>query len=248
MFLKRLYLSEFNQIKVNLLYLKEPRALCTDQFQDQHLLDQESWLRRLAYSNTSLNVDASFFDDSDIQSPYYIIVVHHKKSKTPLLSVRYYFEKSIIHRYLNGCSDPNSNYSTSIDYLETKRHGEIFLADRLSGNLKHPIYKRYRYFIFFLLYKTLYTQHMNTEFFLMAKDDFSNRLLNKYLKLGLSVYGDTIHNGVKHWILLGNFNEMFNKIKLSNWLLASLKVNFWWNKHAVRFAALSKRPIDRKPC
>ena len=52
------------------------------------LIAKERLLRKLAYKNTPIKTDDSFFDDSDMRSDYYLLIVYDRRSKTPLLSAR----------------------------------------------------------------------------------------------------------------------------------------------------------------
>ena len=103
----------------------------------ENLIIQESTLRKLAYKNTTIKTDESFFDDSDMQSDYYLIIVYDKKSNTPLLSARYYFDKSVIANCLKG--DDNEIVLTDILNLNNFKQGELFLIDRMSGNKNNTV-------------------------------------------------------------------------------------------------------------
>ena len=40
----------------------------------QQLITKEAFLRKLAYKNTTIKTDESFFDDSDMKSDYYLVI------------------------------------------------------------------------------------------------------------------------------------------------------------------------------
>jgi len=49
----------------------------------------------------------------------------------------------------------------------------------------------------------------------MARKEKHDKLLNKYLLLGLRVIGSNTHKDREHWILLGDVNVCYSKLKLS---------------------------------
>ena len=183
----------------------------------ENLISLEGQLRRLAYRNTTVDVNESFFDDSDMQMEYRLVIIYDKKTGTPLLSARYYYDQETIFRYLKG--DQVAEDALSDQYLELDinnyRNGTLFLADRLSGNLDHPLFQQQRARIFLLFYLEMYKHNKTADFILMARKEKTERLLTKYLRLGLTVIGTNSLRGKDHWILLGNMSAIYQQRKRS---------------------------------
>ena len=168
-----------------------------------HLISQESFLRRSAYKNTSIITDESFFNDSDMKSEYYLIIVYDKISAIPLLSARYYSNRLVIAKCLEGDPLMESRQIALRETLDLNAFKEegLFLADRLSGNVHSSIYRQYRTQIFSLFYSEILTHNNGRKLVLMARKEKQEKLLNKYLHLGFSIVGITIHRGKEHWII-----------------------------------------------
>jgi hypothetical protein len=169
---------------------------------DEILVAQERYLRKQAYANTIIKVDASFFDDSDMRSDYFLTLIYDKISQTPLLSSRYYFDKEIIQKYLNGDAGKQIILSYKGQVLELK--GNVFLADRLSGNVKSNIYRKNRSDIFSLYYSTIVEMNPQALLLLMARKERGDKQLNKYIDLGFEMLGSTQHKGKEHSIIVGD--------------------------------------------
>ncbi|PBQ34661.1 hypothetical protein CNR22_23755 [Sphingobacteriaceae bacterium] len=169
----------------------------------KNLINLEKNLRAVAYKKTSIKTGPDFFDDSDMQSDYYLVIVYDKKTNTPLLTARYYFEKEAILKCLQG--DENGTLALN-PYLYNEN--ELFLSDRLSGNTSSKIYRRYRNYIFLLFYKEIIRRNNCCKFILMARKQPQEKLLSKYLRLGLDVKGSNVHKGKAHWILLGDLKKI----------------------------------------
>jgi len=182
----------------------------------ENLIIQESTLRKLAYKNTTIKTDESFFDDSDMQSDYYLIIVYDKKSNTPLLSARYYFDKSVIANCLKG--DDNEIVLTDILNLNNFKQGELFLIDRMSGNKNNSVYRKNWGYIHLLFYIELYIRNRHCTFLAMARKERFEKLLAKYLKLGLEAVGTVKHKGKEHWILTGDLKKSYLQLKKSTLL------------------------------
>lgn len=183
------------------------------------LILKENISRRLAYKNTSIKTGEAFFNDSDMVSDYYLIVVYDKRSNVPLLTARYYFNKSVIARCLAGDEGCNQKPQTHGDLdLDKLKEGEIFLADRLSGNTASSVYRRYRNYIFLLFYSEIMRHNKNSRFILMARKEKHEKLLKKYLSLGLKVIGSNRHKEKEHWILLGDLKNGYSHLKSSTLL------------------------------
>ncbi len=183
----------------------------------KNLISKESYLRRSAYKNTTIKTDESFFDDSDMKSDYYLIIIYDKKSNTSLLSARYYFDKSVIKKYLKGddYSEPRQadlNYTLNIDKY---KEGEIFLIDRMSSNNYCSVYRKNRNYIHLLFYLELLKHNKNCKFMAMARKEKYEKLLTKYLRLGLRVIGSAKHKGKEHWILLGDLKKSYSQLKMT---------------------------------
>ncbi len=170
----------------------------------EKLVSFEAFLRRTAYKNTTIKTDASFFDDSDMKSEYDLVVVYEKASNTPLLSSRHYFDKSVIANYLNG----DNNREVELMYqgkkfdLDNYPNGHVFLADRLSGHKSSSIYLNHRTTIFSTCYAEIVNRNRNCTLLLMVRKEHPDNQLNKYLNLGFSILGSTLHKGREHTIIL----------------------------------------------
>jgi hypothetical protein len=166
----------------------------------EKLLSHETFLRRTAYKHTTIKTDESFFDDSDMKSVYFLVVVYDRASNTPLLSSRYYFEKSLIAKFLKG--ENNFEIEPSKFNLDSYSDGKIFLADRLSGNINNSIYRKYRSNVFSLYYSEIATNNKNRTLVLMVRKEKRDKQLSKYLDMGFTLIGSTLHKGKEHSIIL----------------------------------------------
>lgn len=169
----------------------------------RHLLEYESFLRRNAYRNTTIAVNAAFFNDTDLAAPFCISVVYDENTQTPLLSVRYYNDIASIRRYLNGdVSQEHLNTFLSSVYNPRLFEKPLFLADRLSGNTASRLYRQLRASVFKLLYAELRQQSQMEPLVIMVRDTASNQQLKRYMVLGFRVLGHCVHKTKKHWIVL----------------------------------------------
>ena len=176
------------------------------------LISKEEISRKSAYKNSTIQINDSFFDDSDMQSDYYLVVIYNKRLNMPLLTARYYYDKSNISKSLSG--DNNIDIKKILN-LETIQDGHIFLSDRLSGNPNSSEYRRHRQYIFLLFYVEILLHNKGKQFILMARKEKYDKLLKKYLHIGLQVIGSNMHKGKVHWILLGDVEACEAKLKLS---------------------------------
>lgn len=174
------------------------------------LINYERELRRLAYDSVDMPKDDSFYDDSDMRSNYFLVVVYNRLMRIPLLSARYYMEKSAIQLSLNGDSSGESKALTWLD-LDVFSAEKYFLADRLSGNLNHWYFKKYRNYIFYKFYVEIVTKNPGYKMILMARSERHERLMTKYVRLGLNIKGYTMHHGRGHWVLLGDWTSMYQR-------------------------------------
>ena len=168
------------------------------------LISFEAFLRRAAYKNTTIKTDESFFDDSDMKSEYNLVVVYDKPSNTPLLSARHYFDKSVIAKYLkgdNGLEIEHSRLGTEFN-LDGYPTGKVFLADRLSGHINSSIYRQYRNNIFKLYYSEIVNNNKNCTLLLMVRKENHDKQFSKYLNMGFTLIGSTLHKGKVHSIIL----------------------------------------------
>lgn len=174
-----------------------------DQLHDD-LVVKESFLRRKAYKNTTINTGESFFDDSDLNSEYYLVVVYDRTTDTALLSFRYFFDKTLISKCLRGDNNedikpaiPGKNFNPE-DYPDRN----VFLADRLSGNTNSLLYRRHRSKIFALVYSEIEKKRTDCVVLLMVRKAKRDRQLSKYLNMGFVLIGSTLHKGREHSIIL----------------------------------------------
>jgi hypothetical protein len=213
----RFMFSFLLRIKVNTIHMQRPSA-GAERVSKQpgklktELIEAESQLRKLAYLNTTIQTDHQFYTDQDMISDYYLVVVYDKKNKTPLLSSRHYFDHQVIGKTISG--DETSIGCTNINLSEFEPD-EIFLCDRLSGNVNHRYYQRYRRYIFLQYYAEIHNENRNRKYILMARSEQPEKLLTKYLRLGLVITGSVLHNGIKHWVLLGNVEKNYRYITSS---------------------------------
>jgi hypothetical protein len=185
------------------------------------LISAESGLRRFAYKNTAIKTDGSFFDDTDMKSDYYLVVVYDKRTTIPLLTARYYFEKSLIDKSIKG-EENNDNGENNLTKNINWKNGKVFLADRLSGNISSSVYRKYRNYIFSLFYSEIINYNKNCHLILMARSEPHEKLLTKYLRLGFNIIGSTIHKGKKHWIVIADLKKAYSSLRASNKLHAFL--------------------------
>jgi hypothetical protein len=141
---------------------------------------------------------------------YYLVVVYDKKSMTPLLSARHYFDKTVISKYIKGNSDQKNELSF-LDKkftLENYPDGSVFLADRLSGNINSIIYRNYRNIIFLKYYSEILNNNRNCTILLMVRKEKGDKQLSKYLHLGFVILGSALHNGKEHHVILRNLKDV----------------------------------------
>lgn len=173
------------------------------------LLDKEAFLRRFAYRATILNINESFFDDSDMKSDYFLVVVYDPNSGAPLLSSRYYYHKPVIENYLKGDdrSLPEFSVQNRRFELDSYSDGEIFLIDRLSVNLSHSLYRLYRSQILSLFYSEVLDKNQMASVLLMVRKEGRDQQLVKYLDLGFDRIGSVTHKGRLHHVILGDLKN-----------------------------------------
>ena len=213
-------------IKAKTIHLQKPVLLANNTTQRnsvannptlQNLILQEAVLRQTAYKNTSIKTADYFFDDSDMTTDYFLILIYHKKTNTPLLSARYYFNKTIIAKCLKGDED-----KPPILDLNKYTDKQLFLIDRMSANNHSSLYRHHRNYIHLLFYEQLYIHNKTCQFIAMARKQKFEKLLTKYIRLGLNIIGTTKHMGKEHWVLLGDNKKNYTntkKITLVNMLL-----------------------------
>lgn len=175
------------------------------------LISSESTLRRFAYKHVKITTDESFYDDTDMQSNYFLVVVYDKKTNAPLLSSRHYFHKPFIKKQLNGSGKANQ-HSLNPDIFAD---GKIFLADRLSGNTANSLYRKYRDYIFFLYYSEILKRNKNCNLILMARSEPQEKLLSKYVRIGFNIMGSAEHKGRKHWIVLADLGKSYSYMRIT---------------------------------
>lgn len=172
-------------------------------------IEYENFLRKSAYKNTSINTNDAFFDDTDMVSGYYLLVVYEGFTRTPLLSCRYYCDKEVIKKYLGGDNDSNAE----LIYLDNKfdinnyDKGKLFLADRLSGNVNNQRYRQNRPIIFSLFYSEISRRMKSNVLLLMIRKEKYDKQLSKYLRMGFVLLGSTLHKGKEHDIVLIDWKD-----------------------------------------
>lgn len=176
----------------------------------------ESLLRAKAYRKTTLPTSPSFYNDGDLSSEYAIIVAFDKRSNTPLLSSRLYWDPNDIMQELKGddpilsfkIRDPETDSFDQWypDELFKYEYGQCFLVDRMSGNLDHELYKKNKRRLFKLMYRKIFSSQKEAKvFYALARRSTKEKLLSKYLRIGMRVIGTTQYCGREHWVLEGRF-------------------------------------------
>ena len=167
---------------------------------NNQLIAYEAQLRKKAYSNSVININDSFFDDSDMIADYYLVVVYDQISHTPLLSARYFYDKTTIEKYLKGDleSSPPPIFNNNPFNLSDYKNDTIFLADRLSGNITHPLYRAYRKELFNTFYNEIKRCNLDKTLILMVRED---KQVKKYIALEFNMIGNVIHKGLMHTII-----------------------------------------------
>jgi hypothetical protein len=145
-----------------------------------------------------------------MKSEYYLVVVYHKTSNTPLLSARHYFDKSVIAKYLKGDNglEGELSYHGEKFNLDSYPNGKVFLADRLSGNITSSVYRKYRNTIFSLYYSEIVNNNKNCMLLLMVRKETQDKQLTKYINLGFSIIGSKLHKGREHSIILRDLKHV----------------------------------------
>jgi hypothetical protein len=185
------------------------RVSKTQENYEEYLISLESYLRITAYKNTTIKTDQTFFDDSDMKSEYTLVVVYDKISGTPLLSARHYFEKSTILKFLKGDNNTETELIHNNEkFILDSFNDNIFLADRLSGNIKSAIYRQNRSKIFNLYYSEIVSKNKNCTLLLMVRKERGDKQLSKYLKMDFSIIGSTLHKGKEHTIIVRDLKSV----------------------------------------
>lgn len=176
----------------------------------KNLIGHEDFLRRLAYKDTTIKTGEAFFNDSDMKLDYYLIIVYNKKLNIPLLSARYYFDRKLITKTISIESNKNikQNYLNKEFDLNSFNEGELFLADRLSGNVHNTIYRQHRDYIVSSLYSEIFSNNKGSSFMLMARKEKNDKLQKKYLNLGFHIIGLKTHNEKGHWIMIKDLKKI----------------------------------------
>lgn len=186
------------------------RRPTTDDLHSLQIIEKEKYLRQQAYKNTLLNTGPEFFDDSDMTSSYKLVVVYERLTGTPLLSARYFYNKPLIGNQMAGENNEVDHLSHKGKKfsIEEYKEDQIFLADRLSGNIKNQIYRENRTEIFSLLYSKIYNENKTSSLVLMVRKQGKDKQLNRYINLGFDILGSIKHKGKSHEILIADFNRI----------------------------------------
>lgn len=194
------------------------QAFKNNKFSENQIL-KEYESRKSAYRNTSIQTSENFFDDSDMVSDYFLIVIHDNYYNVPLLTARYYYHTTPIEKSLKGDDETCSKHNIGFDSI---RNSKLFLSDRLSGNVNNTVYRRNRNYIFLLFYLEILSRHKDGQFILMARKEKHDKLLKKYIEIGLEIAGSNVHKSKEHWILIGDVKACKNKLHLPLLLKLSL--------------------------
>lgn len=165
----------------------------------------ETFLREKAYRNATIQTNQAFYDDSDMNSNYFLVVVYDQFSNTPLLSARVFSDNSLISKTMRG--DFDTDPKLKFNGIDLSLTGKLYLSDRLSANLHSSIYRYNRETIFNLLYKTVLGLVGTSQLLLMVRKTDQNKQLNKYLKLGFVQLGCVVHKGKDHEVIYYDFQK-----------------------------------------
>ncbi len=176
---------------------------------DTRLADGERVLRQKAYYSSSIDIPEFFFDDSDLSEKYALIVVYHVQSKRVLLSARYYWHQPTILTKLKQDD-------------QFALQDNCILIDRMSSDTSSSSYRRFRGYIHLLFYREVLVHNKGRSFLIMARKQPKEKLLSQYLFLGFRIVGRQLHNGVEHWVLLGDEKTIYGLAKISKTLHALL--------------------------
>ena len=207
-------------IKAKTIHMQKPMVLADGTIKrlatiqnkfNEGLITKEAISRKTAYKNTNIKTGESFFDDSDMNSDYYLVVVYDQCLNIPLLTARYYYDKAAIAKCLRG-----DDSASTINPLEIQKliESKLFLSDRLSGNVNSPVYRKYRHYIFLLFYLEMLIYNRDSQCILMARKEKYDKLMKKYVQIGLNIIGSNTHKGKEHWILLGKVKICEAQLKL----------------------------------
>lgn len=189
---------------------------CTPE--NQLFLAQEAHLRKVAFASLPVGKSDAFYSDEDLNHPFFLFGVFEQRTNTLLLSCRCYTNLGDIEKSVQS---KNQNL---VD-LDKYENGQLFLADRLSANSTHPLFIAHRKRIFRRFYLGIQQVYQGADFLLMARSENPEKLLTKYVRLGLNIQGSVQHHGIKHWVLLGSIQKskemMWNYTKLYGLVLLS---------------------------
>lgn len=142
--------------------------------------------------------------------------------------MRFYYSKNVIQSYLKSNDTVASELDeigkeAGIDVLSEVDKNNICFVDRLAGDKKNDVFRKYRNYIFSQIYVKLVSENKDKLFLTTARSDRYEKLLTKYLRIGFSVMGNIDHDDEKYWILLGGAQKnylYFRKTALFNSFLA----------------------------
>lgn len=199
------------------IFADESKSL-TSKYDENWVLVEENKLRKMAYANTPIKKEPSFFKNGDMSKTYYILLVYEKKSGTPLLSARYYFDTEMILKYISGKEASATEGILNIiqDIKQNKiDSSSLFLIDRMSVNIANQVYRNYRWQIISMFQMELLKHTRNCPFFAMAREDKQQKLAKKYETYGLEIIGSCNHQGKSHYVMYSNMEHCYKVLKES---------------------------------
>lgn len=173
------------------------------------LIKMENDLRRLAYKDVKMKLNESFYNDTDMKSNYSLIIIYCSKTKTPLLSARYYHVSESIIEEVNYNHITTSS-KTDLLALDQIDKSKLFLCDRLSGNVNEIKYQKKRQYLFALFYSEILRVNKNKYLILFARSETNERLLTKYIRIGFNIIGKKMHHRKEHWILISDLSKSYD--------------------------------------
>ncbi|OFZ16695.1 MAG: hypothetical protein A3D92_03530 [Bacteroidetes bacterium RIFCSPHIGHO2_02_FULL_44_7] len=182
------------------------------------VLEGESHLRRKAYAHVQITKGEVFFNNSDLNSGYFILLVYSSEDRTPLLSARYYFDPIKLKSSLkfDALEEPSK---TDLELLFLLHHklnqNKLFLIDRMSANAGHPLYRRHRNTVLSAMHYELFLHTRDCLYIGLARKEPLDKLKLKYQQFGMKAIGTITHQDKLHWVLKGNMEESYRLLKSS---------------------------------
>lgn len=216
------FILKYKRIQVEVIQIDPGQDLSPEH---NNLFNQEKELRRKAFNKVEMVKNESFFLDEDMTDSYYLTVVRDSKTNDTLLTSRHFFTKKVI---LESLKTDDSNALEWMNFnLKQFKEGDILLADRLAGNIEHPIFQKNRDLIFSLYYWKFIQQHPGKSLILFARSEPYEPLLAKYIRIGFKLVGCVTHNKTPHWVIITELSKSKKFIKSMSKRFLLLRILGW---------------------